>query len=175
MLNILQIEDRLKDMSQDAVMEALNNPNPVIPPFMALAELNRRKRMSDDLAMRQAQNQQTVKDQVIAGAGMPMEMASDMATAMAPKSDIAGNTGLEAMMQSNTLPSEYNDDIAMMDTEFEDEPMEMRAGGLIARRSEQSRCRCFYKPYIIRYSKHRFKIITQSTKNKTNRNIFSSI
>lgn len=132
MLNILQIEDRLKDMSQDAVMEALNNPNPVIPPFMALAELNRRKRMNDDLAMRQAQNQQTVKDQVIAGAGMPMEMASDMATAMAPKSDIAGNTGLEAMMQSNTLPSEYNDDIAMMDTEFEDEPMEMASGGLVA-------------------------------------------
>ena len=131
MLNILQIEDRLKDMSQDAVMEALNNPNPVIPPFMALAELNRRKRMNDDLAMRQAQNQQTVKDQVVAGAGMPTEMASDMATAMAPKSDIAGNTGLEAMMQSNTLPSEYNDDIAMMDTEFEDEPMEMREGGLI--------------------------------------------
>jgi hypothetical protein len=131
MLNILQIEDRLKDMSQDAVMEALNNPNPVIPPFMALAELNRRKRMNDDLAMRQAQNQQTVKDQVIAGAGMPMEMTSDMATAMAPKSDIAGNTGLEAMMQSNTLPSEYNDDIAMMDTEFEDEPMEMASGGLI--------------------------------------------
>ena len=131
MLNILQIEDRLKDMSQDAVMEALNNPNPVIPPFMALAELNRRKRMNDDLAMRQAQNQQTVKDQVVAGAGMPMEMASDMATAMAPQSDIAGNTGLEAMMQSNTLPSEYNDDIAMMDTEFEDEPMEMASGGLI--------------------------------------------
>jgi hypothetical protein len=98
---------------------------------MALAELNRRKRMNDDLAMRQAQNQQTVKDQVVAGAGMPMEMASDMATAMAPKSDIAGNTGLEAMMQSNTLPSEYNDDIAMMDTEFEDEPMEMASGGLI--------------------------------------------
>ena len=132
MLNILQIEDRLKDMSQDAVMEALNNPNPVIPPFMALAELNRRKRMNDDLAMRQAQNQQTVKDQVVAGAGMPMGMASDMATAMAPKSDIAGNTGLEAIMQSNTLPSEYNDDIAMMDTEFEDEPMEMASGGLVA-------------------------------------------
>ena len=132
MLNILQIEDRLKDLSQDAVMEALNNPNPVIPPFMALAELNRRKRMNDDLAMRQAQNQQTVKDQVVAGAGMPMGMASDMATAMAPKSDIAGNTGLEAMMQSNTLPSEYNDDIAMMDTEFEDEPMEMASGGLVA-------------------------------------------
>jgi len=131
MLNILQIEDRLKDMSQDAVMEALNNPNPVIPPFMALAELNRRKRMNDDLAMRQAQNQQTVKDQVVAGAGMPMGMTSDMATAMAPQSDIAGNTGLEAMMQSNTLPSEYNDDIAMMDTEFEDEPMEMASGGLI--------------------------------------------
>ena len=58
-------------------------------------------------------------------------MSSDMATAMAPKSDIAGNTGLEAMMQSNTMPSEYNDDMAMMDTEFEEEPMETASGGLI--------------------------------------------
>ena len=132
MLNILQIEDRLKDMSQNSVMEALNSPNPTIPPFMALAELNRRKRMSDNLAMQQAQSQQTVKDQVVAGAGMPTEMASQMATAMSPQSDITGNTGLESMMQSNTMPSEYNDDIAMMDEEFEEEPMGMRAGGLIA-------------------------------------------
>ena len=133
MLNILQVEDRLKDMSQEAVMEALNNPNPVIPPFMALAELNRRKRMNDDLAMRQAQNQQTVKDQVVAGAGMPMEMASEMATAMAPKSDIAGNTGIEAMMQRDMMPSEYNDDMAMMDEDIMQEtPMSMKAGGLIA-------------------------------------------
>ena len=174
MLNILQIEDRLKDMSQDAVMEALNNPNPVIPPFMALAELNRRKRMSDDLAMRQAQNQQTVKDQVVAGAGMPMEMASDMATAMAPKSDIAGNTGLEAMMQSNTLPSEYNDDIAMMDTEFEDEPMEMRAGGLIAGGPNKAGAGAFISPILSGIANIGSKLLPR-VPNKTNRNIFSSI
>ena len=48
MLNILQIEDRLKDMSKDSVIQALNNPNPTIPPFLALAELNRRKRMEDE-------------------------------------------------------------------------------------------------------------------------------
>ena len=166
MLNILQIEDRLKDMSQDAVMEALNNPNPVIPPFMALAELNRRKRMNDDLAMRQAQNQQTVKDQVVAGAGMPMEMASDMATAMAPKSDIAGNTGLEAMMQSNTLPSEYNDDIAMMDTEFEDEPMEMRAGGLIAGGPNKAAAGAFISPILSGIANIGSKLLPRVPKTK---------
>ena len=166
MLNILQIEDRLKDMSQDAVMEALNNPNPVIPPFMALAELNRRKRMSDDLLMRQAQNQQTVKDQVVAGAGMPMEAASEMATAMAPQSDIAGNTGLEAMMQSNTLPSEYNDDIAMMDTEFEDEPMEMRAGGLIDGGPNKAAAGAFISPILSGIANIGSKLLPRVPKTK---------
>ena len=98
MLNILQIEDRLKDMSKDSVIEALNNPNPTIPPFLALAELNRRKRMEDEMAMRRAENQPTVAEQLVAAAGMPMQETSDMAMNMAPKTDMAQNTGVNQIM-----------------------------------------------------------------------------
>ena len=106
MLNILQIEDRLKDMSKDSVIQALNNPNPTIPPFLALAELNRRKRMEDEMAMRRAENQPTVAEQLVAAAGMPMRETSDMAMNMAPKTDMAQNTGANQMMAREMLEEE---------------------------------------------------------------------
>ena len=106
MLNILQIEDRLKDMSKDAVIQALNNPNPTIPPFLALAELNRRKRMEDEMAMRRAENQPTVAEQLVAAAGMPMQETSDMAMNMAPKTNMAQNTGVNQMMAREMLEEE---------------------------------------------------------------------
>jgi len=106
MLNILQIEDRLKDMSKDSVIQALNNPNPTIPPFLALAELNRRKRMEDEMAMRRAENQPTVAEQLVAAAGMPMQETSDMAMNMAPKTDMAQNTGVNQMMAREMLEEE---------------------------------------------------------------------
>ena len=106
MLNILQIEDRLKDMSKDSVIQALNNPNPTIPPFLALAELNRRKRMEDEMAMRRAENQPTVAEQLVAAAGMPMQETSDMAMNMAPKTDMAQNTGANQMMAREMLEEE---------------------------------------------------------------------
>jgi hypothetical protein len=105
MLNILQIEDRLKDMSKDSVIQALNNPNPTIPPFLALAELNRRKRMEDEMAMRKAENQPTVAEQLVAAAGMPTQETSDMAMTMAPKTDMAQNTGANQMM-AREMPEE---------------------------------------------------------------------
>ena len=106
MLNILQIEDRLKDMSKDSVIQALNNPNPTIPPFLALAELNRRTRMEDEMAMRRAENQPTVAEQLVAAAGMPMRETSDMAMNMAPKTDMAQNTGANQMMAREMLEEE---------------------------------------------------------------------
>ena len=106
MLNILQIEDRLKDMSKDSVIQALNNPNPTIPPFLALAELNRRKRMEDEMAMRRAENQPTVAEQLVAAAGMPMQETSDMAMNMAPKTNMAQNTGANQMMAREMLEEE---------------------------------------------------------------------
>ena len=128
MLNILQIEDRLKDMSEDVIKRMVTQPNSSVPPFLATNELNRRDRMRKEFQMRQAQDMPTVAEQLVTGAGMPNEAMSQMAMNMAPKSDIAGNTGLEAMMPKETMPETEEDEVMMMEDE---EPLGMNFGGLI--------------------------------------------
>jgi len=128
MLNILQIEDRLKDMSEDVIKRMVTQPNSSVPPFLATNELNRRDRMRKEFQMRQAQDVPTVAEQLVTGAGMPNEAMSQMAMNMAPKSDIAGNTGLEAMMPKETMPETEEDEVMMMEDE---EPLGMNFGGLI--------------------------------------------
>ena len=128
MLNILQIEDRLKDMSEDVIKRMVTQPNSSVPPFLATNELNRRDRMRKEFQMRQAQDVPTVAEQLVTGAGMPNEAMSQMAMNMAPKSDISGNTGLEAMMPKETMPETEEDEVMMMEDE---EPLGMNFGGLI--------------------------------------------
>tara|TARA_R100001460_G_scaffold73879_1_gene114813 strand:+ start:2697 stop:4265 length:1569 start_codon:yes stop_codon:yes gene_type:complete len=128
MLNILQIEDRLKDMSEDVVKRMVTEPNSTVPPFLATNELNRRDRMRKEFQMRQAQEMPTVAEQLVTGAGMPNEAMSQMAMNMAPKSDIAGNTGLEAMMPKATMPETEEDEIMLMEDE---DPLRMNEGGVV--------------------------------------------
>tara|TARA_R100000234_G_scaffold118011_1_gene97561 strand:+ start:4124 stop:5656 length:1533 start_codon:yes stop_codon:yes gene_type:complete len=132
MLNILQIEDRLKDMSEDVIKKMVTDPNPSVPPFLATNELNRRDRMRKEFQMRQAEEMPTVAEQLVTGAGMPNEAMSQMAMNMAPKSDIAGNAGLEAMMPKATMPETEEDEIMLMEDE---DPMGMSYGGLVNSRA----------------------------------------
>jgi hypothetical protein len=66
MLNLVQISERLKGMPLQAVMQYANGTNPEVPPYIALGELQRRKKMEQDAqqsaAMQQnPQQQPTVK------------------------------------------------------------------------------------------------------------------
>lgn len=48
-MNLVQIQDRLKDMPLQAVMQYANGMNPEVPPYLALGELNRRKSMQQKM------------------------------------------------------------------------------------------------------------------------------
>jgi hypothetical protein len=62
-MNLVQIQERLKDMPLQAVMHYANGMNPDVPPYLALGELNRRKKMEQ--AMQPAELPQgTVKEQL---------------------------------------------------------------------------------------------------------------
>jgi hypothetical protein len=66
MLNLVQISERLKGMPLQAVMQYANGTNPEVPPYIALGELQRRKKMEQEAkqsaAMQQnPQQQPTVK------------------------------------------------------------------------------------------------------------------
>lgn len=117
MLDVLEVQDQLKNFSQEQLLREMQMPTGNVPQFLVLSELNRRRTMSQDLAKRQSADQPTVKEEVVASSGMPMEKASMMAQQMAPKTSMTENTGIAAMMPKE-LPSE-------------EEPMKMSYGGLL--------------------------------------------
>ena len=63
MLNLVQIQDKLKDMPTQAIMAYANGQNPMVPPYLALGELNRRKGMEQAVMAEQAKEEPpTIKE-----------------------------------------------------------------------------------------------------------------
>lgn len=63
MLNLVQVQEKLKDMPLNVVMGYANGVNPQVPPYVALGELNRRKQMEISATSQQQTGEQpTVKD-----------------------------------------------------------------------------------------------------------------
>ena len=60
-MNLVQIQERLKDLPMQAVMAYANGQNPQVPPYLALGELNRRKQMEQSAAQ---PPKGTVKDSI---------------------------------------------------------------------------------------------------------------
>ena len=98
-MNILDIQDNLKNFSEDQLINEMQMPSGTAPQFLVLGEIKRRKKMRDELSARQAQNMPTVAEEAIYAAGMPQEGLAQMAQAMAPKSSIAQNTGIGSLQQ----------------------------------------------------------------------------
>jgi hypothetical protein len=72
-MNLVQIQERLKDAPVQAIMQYANGTNPMVPPYLALAELKRRETMTQSAQAQQAmqQGQQpSVKEQVEQAAGL---------------------------------------------------------------------------------------------------------
>jgi hypothetical protein len=93
-MNMFQLQERIKDFSKDQLVREMQQPSGAVPPFLVLSELQRRTRMEKAFQAEQAQDQQsTVAQDAIVAAGVPQGGIADMARAMAPQTDMAGNTG----------------------------------------------------------------------------------
>jgi len=72
-MNLIQIQEHLKDLPAQVIQSYANGGNPEVPPYMALAEMQRRQSM-DQRAGQQQQAQQgpmpTVKEQIEQSAGL---------------------------------------------------------------------------------------------------------
>ena len=97
-MNILEQTEALKDLPDQALVKEMQMPTGMAPPVFITAELKRRQRMRDDFKRREAQDMPTVAEEVVMAAGMPQGGIADAARAMAPKSSIAQNTGMNEMM-----------------------------------------------------------------------------
>ena len=80
-MNLVQIQERLKDLPTQAIMGYANGQNPQVPPYLALGELNRRKQMEQKAAQ---PPQGTVKDNIEQQVGM-MEMQKMRPPQMPPQ------------------------------------------------------------------------------------------
>ena len=97
-MNILEIQDDLKNFSQQQLVTEMQRPSGNVPQFLVLSELSRRNRMQTDQARAEAANTPTVAQEAVVAAGMPTGNVTQMAQAMAPKTSMAENTGIAAMM-----------------------------------------------------------------------------
>jgi len=72
-MNLVQIQERLKDLPTQALMQIANGGSPIAPPYLALGELKRRESLMQSAqgqqAMQQGQ-QPSVKEQVEQAAGL---------------------------------------------------------------------------------------------------------
>jgi hypothetical protein len=104
-MNLVQIQERLKDLPTQAIMGYANGQNPQVPPYLALGELNRRKQMEQKAAQ---PPQGTVKDNIEQQVGT-MEMQKMRPPQMPPQAP---------QMPPQGAPAQP------------DAPMAMAAGGL---------------------------------------------
>lgn len=73
MLNLVQVQERLKGVPMQALMSYANGASPAVPPYLALGELNRRKKMQEEVAAEQAQQAEgapSIKQQIEQQAGL---------------------------------------------------------------------------------------------------------
>ena len=102
-MNILELQDTLKNFSQQQLVSEMQRPSGQVPQYLILTELDRRKRMQADMQARMAKGQPTVAEEVVAAAGVPQEGIMQAARAMAPESSIEQNTGIKQMAEGGVV------------------------------------------------------------------------
>ena len=104
-LNLVKLQDDLKMMPNQAIIAYANGANPMIPPFVALGELNRRKKLQESAQAEQAKEMAgapTVKEQIEQSAGIA-GLQPQMPQAM-PQQAPQGMPMQQPMMQAPMAP-----------------------------------------------------------------------
>tara|TARA_Y100000114_G_scaffold20010_1_gene16078 strand:- start:44 stop:1969 length:1926 start_codon:yes stop_codon:yes gene_type:complete len=130
-MNLVRLEERLKDLSEDQLREAF--PKGIIPQFLIMSELNRRKEVKDEYQRSQAEQGTTVAEDLLTVTDGPMAVGMERMGVMAqPQNRMEmqpGNLPVEQSMAA--MPS-----VPMMPQEApalpDPEPMRMQPGGLAA-------------------------------------------
>jgi hypothetical protein len=94
MMNVLQVQEQLKNFSKEQLAQEMQRPSGTAPQYLVLSELQRRKRMETSFAaQKDAQKPETtVAEDVVTAAGMPQQGLGQIARSMAPNTDMANNT-----------------------------------------------------------------------------------
>ena len=111
-MNIIQVQDRLKGVTDDALIGYVENPTGQVPTYLALGEIGRRETMRKEYQA-QPQSTQTVAEEMVAKLSTPTgigaltnNMAPQMAPQMAPEevmssSESISETGIAPLPTQN--------------------------------------------------------------------------
>ena len=100
MMNLVQLQEKLRDFSPQQLATEMQAPTGNVPQYLVLGELQRRKRMEASAMQGQAQESQTtVAQDAVTAAGVPQQGVAGMMQAMAPQTDAAQNTGQAPVQQ----------------------------------------------------------------------------
>lgn len=128
MMNIVKLQDELKNFSQEQLVKEMQAPSGNAPQYLVLGEIMRRKNMESSAAGQQAP-QTTVAEEAVVAAGVPQGGIADMARALAPKTDMAQNTGVQAMAKGGHVKKMAEGDIIVRDgLQYEDLIAQARSG-----------------------------------------------
>ena len=110
-MNIIELQDRLKDLPDRALMQEMQMPTGNMPQFLVLSELTRRRRMRDEYNRQMAADMPTVAEEVMTAAGAPQGGITAIARNMTPNSSIAQNTGEDMAVQREPtrMPQKMSD------------------------------------------------------------------
>ena len=105
-MNIIQLQDDLKGLPDNALIGYVQNPTGAVPTYLALGELERRTKMREKF--KQAAPTETVSDQIVQeavpqgiGALMPTNMPTNMPPPMAPSPEAVTETGIANLPAPN--------------------------------------------------------------------------
>jgi hypothetical protein len=90
MMNMIELQDKLKNFSQDQLVSMMQQPTGEAPQFMVLSEITRRQKMQQEATKAPTQS---VAQEAVAAAGVPQGGIADMARSLAPQTNVAQNTG----------------------------------------------------------------------------------
>ena len=115
MQNLLEIQNALRSAPDQQLMGLMQGANSSVPQWAVASEMNSRKEMRDEQTRQEGLGQPTVLQQLTGTApaptpqtnvaGMPQGVASGMAQSMAPKTDVAQNTGIASVAPVTTMAS----------------------------------------------------------------------
>ena len=123
-MNIIDIQDQLKNFSENQLIQEMQMPSGNAPQFLVLSEIQRRKRVRDNFAQQQAAKEPTVAEEAVAAAGVPQQGIAGMSEAMAPQSAASGGIG-------TIMPQSMRQAVPAPDMNPEEMAMGMAGGGLL--------------------------------------------
>ena len=160
MLNMIDTQDKLKNFSEDQLIQEMQRPSGSAPQFMVLGEIDRRKRMRADAQRQEGLMQPTVAQESVNGAGVPQQGIAGIAQSLAPQTDMTQNTGVGSvqeptrMAEGGALSAGTMSAIAQLKvtqpelyTQVKDDPEELKlAAGMAAPRENDLLKRMFTDP-----------------------------